>query len=126
MLNSYDPESTPKPSEWLAIDEGERIELVLNYHRNARISLPKSARSMHAAVHVVVENQLALDDQDIVRATLQRLMQDGLSRHDAVHAVGSVLAQHIYDILQVGTASVDGSTYYEALQNLTVESWRQG
>jgi hypothetical protein len=45
------------------------------------------------------ENQLALEDQAIVRATLHRLMNEGLTRHDAVHAVGAVLTEHIYDML---------------------------
>jgi hypothetical protein len=45
----------------------------------------------HAANHVIVENQLAMGDATVVPATLARLMQEGLDRHDAIHAIGSVL-----------------------------------
>ena len=118
---------TPDPQTWLALDEGERNFLVEDFHRQARIYLPKSARALHAAIHVIVENQLALADQVIVRATLQRLMDAGLTRHDAVHAIGSVLAEHTYNILHGESDTMDDhADYYAALQQLTVEKWRHG
>ena len=126
-MDHYDPEIAPAPQEWLALDEGERVLRIEQYHRDARIRLPKSARHLHATIHVIVENQLALDDQTIVRSTLNRLMEDGLTRHDAVHAIGSVLAEHIYDLLQTESAAPDPlAPYYAALQQLTAEKWRDG
>ncbi|BCB27870.1 hypothetical protein SKTS_27560 [Sulfurimicrobium lacus] len=108
MIDRYDPEVTPDPAEWLALDEGERIQLVEAFHREARIPLPKSARALHAAIHAVVENQLAMDDQAIVRDTLQRLLEDGLTRHDALHAIGSVLAERIADAYQESSGTTGG------------------
>lgn len=126
-MDHYDPEIAPAPQEWLALDEGERVLQVEQFHRVARIRLPKSARRLHATIHVIVENQLALDDQAIVRSTLNRLMQDGLTRHDAVHAIGSVLAEHMYDFLHTESAAPDPlAPYYAALQQLTAEKWRDG
>jgi hypothetical protein len=84
---------------WLALDESERLSLVEAFHRDARIPLPKSARALHAAIHTIVENQLALGEQETVRETLQRLLDDGLTRHDALHAIGATLAERIYNIL---------------------------
>lgn len=122
MIDRYDPEVPPKPAEWLALDEGERIVLVEAYHRDARIPLPKSARSVHAAIHTVVENQLAMDDQAIVRDTLQRLLGEGLTRHDALHAVGSVLAELIADAFKEEPAPTDlNQPYQAALQGLASE-----
>ena len=75
-------------------------------------------------IHVIVENQLALDDQ-IVRATLARLTQDELTRHDALHAIGSVLIEYMNELLKAKQASPDGhAAYYAALQKLTAASWR--
>ena len=124
-MNRYDPEVAPDASEWLVLDEGERLILVEEYHRDARISLPRRARRLHATIHTIVENQLALEDQTIVRATLQRLMDAGLTRHEAIHAIGSVLSEHIYDLLHMESLPAEGhAPYYAALQQLTLEKWR--
>lgn len=126
-MDRYDPEVAPDPQEWLALDESERVLLVEQYHRDARISLPKRARPLHATIHTIVENQLALEDQTIVRATLQRLMEDGLTRHESIHAIGSVLTEHVYDLLQTKNLPADGhASYYDALQQLMAEKWRSG
>ncbi len=74
-----------------------------------------------------MENQLALDDQAIARDTLQRLLEAGISRHDALHAIGSVLAERIYDALKETPEVTDlYAPYQAALQGLTPEKWRHG
>ena len=98
MEPRYDPDKTPDPKHWLAVDEDEKLHLVQQYHRKKRMRLPNAR--VHAVIHVVVENQVALGDELPVRATLLRLMREGLSRHDAVHAVGTVLAHHLFDLLK--------------------------
>src|SRR5258706_15284518 len=90
----YDPKVQPEPSEWLALDEQERIGLVEAYHRAVRTKLPNVAA--HACLHAIVENQIAEGLEPLVRAIV-RLMKEGLSRHDAVHAIGSVGADHFYE-----------------------------
>jgi len=126
-MDRYDPEVAPDSRDWLALDEGERLLLVEEYHRDARISMPRRAQRLHATIHAIVENQLVLEDQTIVRATLQRLMEAGLTRHDAIHAVGSVLAEHIQVLLHAQSLPAEGhAPYYAALQQLTVEKWRSG
>jgi hypothetical protein len=123
-MDRYDPEIAAAPEDWLALDEGERILLVESYHRDARIPLPKRARTLHASIHVVVENQLALNDERVVRA-LARLMKEGLSRHDAIHAIGSIVTEEIYDLLKLReTPDVAHAQYYAAIERLTAASWR--
>ncbi|MGH8498351.1 MAG: hypothetical protein ACRERV_06025 [Methylococcales bacterium] len=130
MIDHYDPKLAPDPKEWLALDEGERHILVLQFHRDARIPLPKSARSTHVAIHTIVENQLAMEDQEIVRTALVRLMEQGLNRHDAIHAIGSVLIVHLYDILyndpKEPVFPPDHAAYYTALSQLSAEKWLHG
>jgi hypothetical protein len=114
---------TPDPAEWLDTDEQERIALVIDYHRRARIKVPNM--QLHGVFHVIVENQIALGEAPVERA-LQRLMADGLDRHDAIHAVGSVLAPTILDLLQGTVTEAEPSkSYHEALERLTVEDWRR-
>jgi hypothetical protein len=92
-MDRYDPEMAAAPEDWLALGEGERIFLVESYHRDARIRLPKRVRALRASIHVVVENQLASNDEPVVRA-LARLVKEGLSRHDPIHAIGSRPTRH--------------------------------
>ena len=125
-MDCYNPEVAPDPNEWLQLDEGERLILVEEYHRDARVPLPRKARRLHATIHVVVENQLALNDEPVVRA-LGRLMKEGLSRHDAVHAIGSRVAEQIYDMLKLqDTPEVSKARYYAAIERLTAAGWRNG
>jgi hypothetical protein len=124
-MNSYDPDRSLPPPDWLETDEGERIELVASYHRRKKIRLPNA--QLHAVIHVIVENQLALGEE-VVLDTLARLQSEGLSRHDAVHAIGSVLAGDVYELMQEN-ADATGDTYrryLERLQKLTAENWKAG
>lgn len=93
----YNPETTPNASEWLALPEEERIRLVQEHHIAARVKLPNI--KLHSAIHVTVENQIALSYAPSQRA-LARLMADGLSRHEATHAIGSVVAKMIFEMMQ--------------------------
>src|SRR5262245_52800889 len=124
-MKSYDPETSPTPTDWLETDESARIELVSAYHRRRKIKLPNA--QLHAVVHVVIENQIALGEA-IVANTLTRLRAEGLSRHDALHAIGSVLAENLYELMQEDQSATDEPyrRYLERVQRLTAENWRAG
>ena len=125
-MDSYNPEHAPVGNEWLEIDEDERLMLVEQYHRDARIRLPKSARRVHATIHTIVENQLALNDEPVVKA-LDRLMREGLTRHDALHAIGYLVSEQIYDILKHNeTPDESKARYYAAIERLTAAAWLSG
>ena len=79
-MQAYDPDRPPRPDAWLAIDEGKRLELADAYHRGLKLPAPHAR--LHAAIHVVVENQLAIGETTVVE-TLARLRGEGLSRHEA-------------------------------------------
>lgn len=123
-VNRYDPSQAPDSAEWLDRDEQERVILVEQYHRRARVDLPNP--TLHATMHVVAENQLASNDGPVVRA-LARLIKEGLTRHDAIHAIGSVIAEQIYDLLKLGdTPETSRARYYAAIERLTAAEWRDG
>jgi hypothetical protein len=119
-VQRYDPSQTPDPVEWLALDEQERTLLVEQYHRKARVKLPNIA--VHATIHAAVENQLAANDEPVVRA-LDRLIRQGLSRHDAIHAIGSVVATQIYDALNSKEPKDLNASYYAAIERLSAKKW---
>jgi hypothetical protein len=124
-MNRYDPDKPPVPEKWLALDEQERSMLVEEYHRRAKIRLPHA--TLHATVHTIVENQLAEHDEPVVQALL-RLMKQGLSRHDAIHAIGSVVAEHIFGAVSDGGDTKEGvrARYYAAVEGLTAAKWLRG
>jgi hypothetical protein len=124
MVNEYDPDVEPEASAWLDTPEGVRLDLVAAYHQRRRVRLPSPR--LHAAIHAVVENQLALGELDVVNA-VKRLQNEGLGRHDAIHAVGMVLTEHLSDVLQTGSEPSPSvhKRYFERLNSLTADEWRQ-
>ena len=83
----YDPDVNRQAGEWLATGEAERIAVVEDYHRGQNVRLPRP--TLHATIHTVVENQLALGEQVVIEA-LARLRSEGLTRHEAVVAPDAV------------------------------------
>jgi hypothetical protein len=124
-MQAYDPDTSPMRTHWLETDEGERIELVAAYHRRQNVQLPNL--QLHSVVHVVVENQIALGEEMVLN-TLARLQTEGLSRHDALHAIGSVLAENLYELMQEDSRATDEPyrRYLDRLARLTAEGWRAG
>lgn len=122
----YDAGKAPKPRLWLDLDEDERMTLVEAYHHRAHLEIPR-ARA-HAMIHVIVENQIALKEEPVIGAMV-RLRSEGLSRHDALHAIGNVLLMHL-DALMSNPDGADSAaaleataTYYMQLDNLTAKAW---
>jgi hypothetical protein len=109
--------------KWLALDEGERIALVRDFHARNRIRIPNA--EAHAVIHAIVENQLA-ERLPAVIAALHRLRAEGLDRHEAVHAIGSVLMEHMRTLMNGARDSADpNGLYLAALEKLTTDSWRR-
>jgi hypothetical protein len=92
----FDVSENPDPKAWLALDESKRIDLVIDFLRHNHLTLGGSDK-LHGAVHMIVENQFALGDATVVPASLDRLMREGLDRHEAVRAIGSVFIGMIFD-----------------------------
>jgi len=120
----YDPDHAPNPKEWLALDEQERVILAEDYHRAKRIKLP--SLKAHALFHVIVENQIAQNHGPVVRA-MSRLAGEGLSRHESIHAIAWVLAEHIYDILKSASDEQPSNANYDAaVERLSAKDWLGG
>jgi hypothetical protein len=123
-MKRYDPLVPPSPEEFDSIDEAERIRLAEDYHRRSRIRLPNA--KVHAVFLVVVESQIALGDETPVRRTMERLMSEGLDRHEAIHAVASVLASHMHEVFSRAPAERTADLTpgcFAGLERLTAEDW---
>ncbi len=122
--NGYDPDIAPNPAEWLALEESERMRQVKAYHRRTGVSLPNE--NAHAVTHAIIENQIAMGDKMPVRRALDRLMAEGLDRHEAVHALASVLIGHINESFKDPEAKAfPAEAYSAAVEQITAESWRR-
>lgn len=122
-MRSYNPDKAPDPDEWLEMDESERISLVESYHRRNRIHLPNVL--LHSTVQVIVENQLAMKDP-VVTENLGRLQKEGLSRHDAIHAIAGVQTERLFRIMKGNkpeSPEVESEIYEKQLRKLTAGKW---
>ncbi|MEW8392751.1 MAG: DUF1841 family protein [Candidatus Thiodiazotropha sp.] len=125
-MDKYDPSIVPVPEEWLALPEDDRIDLVRLFHEKHEMELFENGHMIaHAGIHVAVENQIAMALEP-VPATVARLIRQGLSRHEAIHAVGAVLSDQIWEIQQKQQAKWDIGVYKRKLVKLTAKRWRKG
>ena len=74
-------------------------------------------------MHVVVENQAMMGDETLVPKTLARLMGEGLDRHDAVHAIASVLSGVMFQDVKEECGDDIKAVYARRLAALTAEKW---
>jgi hypothetical protein len=122
---TYNPAIAPDPATWLAEPEQERIRSVATFHMVNRLKAGNA--KAHAAVHVIVENQVAMGVGPTVRA-IKRLQGQGLSRHDALHAVGAVVSSYMLASMRTPKEASSASFQSEinaAIEQLDAESWRK-
>lgn len=127
-IDRYDPLVEPDAAGWLALDEDARLRLVEKWHAAFDPRVPNI--QMHAAMHAVVENQAAAGDAMPVQAKLRQLVEQGLDRHAAIHAVISVLMQHITTLMTQGGAGKGrggdpNAAYFSALARLDARKWQR-
>jgi hypothetical protein len=122
LLTAYDPSRAPDPEEWLALDEMQQMAVISAYHRHEQAGDEPERVRLHATFHAIVERQIAAGEPQETAQTVQRLMNEGLTRHDAIHAVGSVVAGMVWETLhehkEVNTAEM-----VRRIGRLTAEEW---
>lgn len=120
----YDPEVAPEPAWWLALDEGQRMLLIEMAHERSGEALPPAGDwRVHSAIHAIVETQLATGEPRATGEAVTRLRAEGLGRHDAVHAAGSVIAEVLFGSLS-HAERVDTAALERALDALSAGAWR--
>ncbi|MBW2262511.1 MAG: DUF1841 family protein [Deltaproteobacteria bacterium] len=133
--SSYDAMRPPNRRKWLRMSEGDRMDQVEMFHEESKPHPVAPNPTLHAITHVVVETQLALNDPPVVRDALARMLAGGvrdalarmlaggLDRHEAVHAIGALVSEHILESMQ-DSGTPDSGSYIEALTALTVATRR--
>jgi hypothetical protein len=119
----YNPYKPPDPESWLELPESDRINAILAYHLNDE-KLDFEGLNLHCIIQCTVENQAAMGNETPVQQTLERLMKEGLDRHEAVHAIGSVLGKYIW---KIGKKKISGENinelYFEDLRHFSAQKW---
>lgn len=124
-MHAYDPRHDPDPAQWLALDESDRVALVRAWHEADATAASPDSPATHAAMHVVVENQIAANHAPTVQA-MARLLGEGLSRHEAVHAIGAVLIAQIWRALRDPDHAGDIAAACDAqIAQLSAAAWRE-
>ena len=118
----YDADAGPAEG-WLTVPEEEQMERVSKYHELTTKpgQKPPNVRR-HVGMHVLVEQQLASGVPQEATKALARLRKDGMSRHDAVHAIGFILTEHMQRAMET-QQPVDEAAYARELSGLTLAKW---
>lgn len=116
----YRADHEPGDSFWADLSEEEQIHAIIQHHRLRNIELPDA--QLHALTHLLVEQHLACGKSPVAVASLRRLVGEGLSRHEAVHAIGWVLTTTMHE-LSTGELDGDLNVTYEQRLDLLPESW---
>ncbi|WP_299263219.1 hypothetical protein [uncultured Psychrosphaera sp.] len=124
-MDIYNPNKIVDVENWLALDEGIRIELVYDFHSNLDLELTEDALRLHVSIHVIVENQLAMG-VDLIPETFAKLTRQGLSRHETIHAVGAIISEDIFDLMKGDTKEFSPKKYRRKLEKLTAKRWLKG
>ena len=124
MPSYYDPNLSPDADAWLLLDEQDRISQAEKYHKKRGIRLPNT--KAHATFHAIIENQIAEGEDSVVRA-MDRLLKQGLGRHDSIHAIAWVMSQRIFELMSAENPddkNVMNAQYIAAVERLTADDWR--
>jgi len=114
---TYDPNDPPPREDWQALSEGEQVLSVREYHRNAGADVPNL--QLHAIVHAIIENQVVRGEDSPVPDALAHLQEDGLTRHEAIHAVADVLMEHMDALMDsTGAEAFDVDGYHADVRAL--------
>ena len=118
MALVYDAEQAPAPAGWAAASQEERVLAVEAHHAGLGAGHPPVERPrVHAALHVVVEDQVAGNSPTQAAQALARLVGAGVTRHAALHAIGRIASEALAASLASGR--FDAHAYARALEALT-------
>lgn len=96
----YDANQAPDPEVWLETGEHERVHAVTAHHATLTQEEHAPVNDAHHMFHLIVENQLAAGDPPEAGRALVRLLDEGLTRHQCIHALGTVVAKAMFEVTQ--------------------------
>ncbi|CAA0104237.1 Uncharacterised protein [BD1-7 clade bacterium] len=124
-MNKYNPSQKIDPNEWLNLSEHDRMDLVRDFHESLDEDMPDDAMELHAAFHVIVENQLA-EEVELIPETIAKLTRQGLDRHEAIHAIAAIVSEDIFDLWKGNKTEFSPKQYRRKLEKITAKRWKKG
>ncbi|MBJ7538794.1 hypothetical protein [Marinomonas transparens] len=124
-MTKYNPLVEPNKDDWLELSEDDRMNAVRWFHECSHNDLDNDALSIHSRVHIIVENQLAMG-VEIVSEAITKLIRQGLDRHDAIHAIGAILSENLFDVVRGESTEFSPQQYRRKLEKITAKRWRKG
>jgi hypothetical protein len=125
IMDKYTPDKAVDSENWLALDEAIRIELVHDFHSELDLEMAVEALSLHTTIHVLVENQLAMG-VELIPETIAKLTRQGLNRHEAIHAIGALISEDIFDVINGNAEEFSQKKYRRKLEKITAKRWLKG
>lgn len=124
-LDSYNPNNAVNNVNWLALDETIKIKLVQDFHLDLALDLSDDALKVHSLIHVIVENQLTTG-VGVANETVEKLMRQGLERHESIHAIGAIISEDIFNVMKGDSIEFSFKKYRRKLEKLTAKRWLKG
>jgi hypothetical protein len=124
-MEKYDPAHSINSQEWLALDEATQIQLVRDFHVKLGLEMPDDALMVHSSIHVIVENQQAMGVY-LIPETITKLTRQGLDRHEAIHVIGAILSEDIFDLIKGNITELSPTKYRRKLEKITAKRWLKG
>jgi hypothetical protein len=107
--------------EWvmLAAEKIQEIRqgIARDHSEHPHGDMPRDALKIHLVIHELVEKQLFEGDPPEAKEALARLFDKGLSRHEAIHAIGKVITHEAYGMMR-GGRPLDQESYRQLLRQL--------
>jgi hypothetical protein len=118
---AYDPEQ-PDADAWNMLDVAGRRAVMEDWHEGRVDALHPGSlhRSMHVGLHVTVETLVAAGEPHVVR-TIDRITEQGVRRHAALHMVMEVLARRMAAL--AGAEPWSDEQWAAALERLDPADW---
>lgn len=119
---TYDPDHTPDPVTWLALDATARREVAAAAHLGIDDVLhpPGRPTQLHAGMHATVETMFAEAHPAVVH-TMTRMTAQGVRRHAVVHMIIDVLMARFTD--QAKGKAWTEETFDAVLHRIDAGNW---
>ena len=101
-----------------------RQSIVEDHAEHPHARLDEKGLKAHLLIHEMVEQQIDTAQPTEVLDALRRLTGGGLNRHQAIHAIGALVAKEAFAMMQT-KRTLNESAYQKALSKLTVEAARK-
>lgn len=63
---------------------------------------------------------------ELIPETIAKLTRQGLNRYEAIHAIGAIISEDIFDLLKGNMEEFSQKNYRRKLDKITAKRWLKG